>query len=376
MISLDAKGEVMSPETQQRDNNVVVEVASVVLSADDLIARQRKPSRLGVPVIEKKPQTAAALAAKMRDERQEKANTAAAASSSASYINAMSTNRNDDGEDFPQLDSNLEAELFAVPPVKTTKRVTFAPDDKLVEIRKYTPENPTQMLSTRSALSGVREYAKMDVQKEKVLKTQKTDESSAKDLAKRMEAQIEWYRPPELRVVYSEDDEPPKRGEESTEKATLKARDETRMGRVYNEKNAPPDDPVEAPAEPDYDEASVPQLRTDPDPAALPVAAAAAMMNPLAGLLSNPNLSSLIESPIGGFMMPVMMQPQMHHMQHMQHLQHMQQQQQPLPPLPPVAAARRYDPPPREGNKVGLCNFWNHGKGECRFGSTCRFIHD
>jgi hypothetical protein len=330
IVPLDAKGEMMASPDEQRDGSVVVDVVNVVLSADDLVARQRKPGRLGAPVVERKPQTAAALAAKMRDERKERV--------------------------AAQEPQGMELDTDA-PPAKAVKRVTFASDDKLVEIRKYTPENPSTMLSTRSALSGVRMLAKMDVQKEKVLKTQKSDETSTKDMAKRMEPQIEWFRPPELKVVYSEDDEPPKQGQESTERLRLKTRDEGRMGRVFNEKNVPPDDPVEAPSEPDYDESRVRQLRAEPEVALPP------LVHPLAGLMANPNLSSLIENPMGTFVLPMAMPMMLAPMQQ----QPMQQQPMPQP---------RVEPLRRDSNKVGLCNFWNHGKGVCRFGNTCRFIHD
>jgi hypothetical protein len=40
------------------------------------------------------------------------------------------------------------------------------------------------------------------------------------------------YKPPELKVVYGADDEPPKCGQESKEKVEQKKREETRLARM------------------------------------------------------------------------------------------------------------------------------------------------
>jgi hypothetical protein len=116
---------------------------------------------------------------------------------------------------------------------KSNKRVSFPPDDKLASIRTYVPENPSKMISTRSVIqSGVRQLAKLDARHERDLKTAKSEEVTARDLARRMEAQINWYKPTEIKVEYSAEDEPPKHGEESTEKNVQKKREETRLARV------------------------------------------------------------------------------------------------------------------------------------------------
>ncbi len=116
---------------------------------------------------------------------------------------------------------------------KSNKRVSFPPDDKLASIRTYVPENPSQMISTRSAMQhNVRQLAKLDARHERDLKTAKSEEVNAHDLARKMEPQVSWYKPTDLKVVYSGDDEPPKMGEESKEKLVQKKRDETRLARV------------------------------------------------------------------------------------------------------------------------------------------------
>lgn len=184
--------------------------------------------------------TPAALAARARDER---ANREALASSRE----ALSTSRqaaadNVDEAFFGSTGGDDGASATATagdegeePPkrLKTNKRVSFPPDDKLASVRTYVPENPSQMISTRMQFQmGVRQLAKLDARNERDLKTAKSEEATARDLARRMEPQTTWHRPTELRVVYSGEDEPPKQGEESVERHVQKKREETRLARV------------------------------------------------------------------------------------------------------------------------------------------------
>ena len=363
LLAVDANGDIQSDMAPELPPTVAEEGGGLVLSADDLIARQKKPGRLGGPLVDKKPQTTAAIVARMRDEKMNNAIAAVNATNNAAVNNgdfavAGTMMTADDGM---VVASEAEAvALIETEPKKTKKRVSFAPDDKLAEIRKYTPENPSQMLSTRSALSGIRQLSKLDVMHERTMLKEKNEEASAKEIAKRMEPQIPWTRPIELRIVFSGDDEPPKRGEESSERLVQKAREEARLGRMYNDRNPPPDDPTEPPPEPEADDSRAPVVWAD-GPAETPVVSAPSvsllpsLVNPLASLFSNPTLNALIEN-AGGVARPAA-------------------------PVFPVARFENpipQPPPPlQQGAKgAGHCHFWDHGRGHCRFGNQCKFVHD
>lgn len=135
------------------------------------------------------------------------------------------------GNDAPPAPPEEEEELPKRR--KSNKRVSFPPDEKLASIRTYVPENPSKMISTRLVITtGLRQLAKLDARHERDLKTAKSEEATARDLARRMEPQISWYKPTEIKVEYGPDDDPPKRGEESKEKLVQKKREETRLARV------------------------------------------------------------------------------------------------------------------------------------------------
>jgi hypothetical protein len=78
---------------------------------------------------------------------------------------------------------------------------------------------------------------------------------------------------------------------------------------MYNEKNPPPDNPTEAPHEPDYDESQVPVVLLDAPAESISTGTTSVAekpaLNPLMGLLSNPVLSSLIQNnPLTAFAAP------------------------------------------------------------------------
>lgn len=143
---------------------------ALVLSADDMIARQRKPPPMGaVPV--KKPQTAAALVARLKDEQaQAVAGPVSFPTSSGANIAETVAERELEDAAAPLDGGELAMLLSEAPqPAKSSKRVSFAPDDRLVEVRTYVPENPSQMYSTKAALrSGERRLAVLDQMNEKV----------------------------------------------------------------------------------------------------------------------------------------------------------------------------------------------------------------
>lgn len=230
IVSLDENGQKVEFKTQEKEEFVTEDPQEFILSADDLIARQKKQPRIG-PAPVSKPVTAAQLVAKIKE----------APSSDVEHDALMEDvdARVGGGLDEPKEVVPPSAETMDVAPTSSTsgpavpeivvasgsdeappqkkakrKQVTWAPDDVLVVVKTFVPENPSQMLSTRSALKGVRQLSKLDLQHERRLKEQKTEELSAKELAKLMEPTVSWSRPMELKIDYEEDTEPPKRGEE------------------------------------------------------------------------------------------------------------------------------------------------------------------
>lgn len=187
--------------------------------------------------------------------------------------------------------------------------------------------------------------------------------------------------------------------------------------KMYNERNPPPDDPTEAPLQPDYDDSKIPHVYVDQPGDAASAAASVAPephSNPLFGLLSNPVLSSLIEtnplaslgaSSVSGMnffgssvSMPgnvvtgagpsVGMGMPMGHMPPMP--MGMPPVGVPMGAAPPMYAHHQQQAPQHHypeqrfdsgrrmggGGGGGLCRLWDHGKGSCRFGANCQFIHD
>jgi hypothetical protein len=133
----------------------------------------------------------------------------------------------------------------------------------------------------------------------------------------------------------------------------------------YNDRNAPPDDPDEAPFEADYDESLVPVVLLDPPPAmaslaSLIAATATNIPKTMAGAPAMPLafLSHISQQPL------VQQEQQQYQMQQMQQ----QIQMQPLPVVKP--------PEPKKDLRLGLCSFYDNGRGQCRFGKQCRFSHE
>lgn len=312
IVTLDSEGKEMNLFNDSDKLMVDARASDVAMTAADILARKggavKAKAASTTTTSTFKTQTAAALAAKARDER-----------------NSMKRSMGDSDNDVVGRDVNPDLlfpsdvqpiglnESVSSPPVETTtpapppaaasvasvtpaapakKRVTWASDENLVQVRNYVPENPNTMISTRAAIKqGIRIY-KLDAQHEKEVTARRKEEEHAKEYAKRMEPTVSWKRPQELKIVYEGDDEPPKEGQSSTEAPRLKALEEGKLMMMYNDRNPPPDDPKEAADERDYDLTKVLEVAVEPLEDVTDAAAA-----PLLNILANPMLSAFLEKP-------------------------------------------------------------------------------